>query len=85
MGTLSYFWAQPVFQAPGTVAWNVPWGDRDWYWGFAARPFQANDTTVLERVSANHDNNLNNSTDVVVTMISGGGGLVRLTATRVTQ
>ncbi len=70
----------PVFQAAGEAAWNVTGGDRDNFWGFSVRPFQANDTVVLLRVAANSDNNLNQSTDLVINMIpSGGGGLIRIT------
>ena len=80
-----------AFQAPGTVAWNLGGGyagDRDNYWGYSARPYQANNTVVLEKVSANQDNNLNNSTDLVVTVISNAPGingtLIRFAAIRVT-
>ncbi len=86
MANVSYFFSAPVFQAPGQVAWNFPWGDRDNYWGFAVRPFQANNTAVLLEVAANQDNNLNNSTDIVFRVISAPGihgGLFRFTATRV--
>jgi hypothetical protein len=87
MANVSFRFSNNVFQAPGTAAWNLPWGDRDSYWGFAVRPFQANNTAVLERVSANTDNDLNTSTDITVTVISAPGifgGLFRFTAIRVT-
>lgn len=82
MATAHFRQWSPVWQSAGTAAWNVPVGDRDNYWGFSARPFQANDTVVVEKVSANSDNNLNQSTDIVLRMIPGvgGGGLIRLAA-----
>lgn len=82
MATVHFRQSSPVWQSAGTAAWNMVVGDRDNFWGFSARPFQANDTVVLEKVSANSDNNLNQSTDIVITMIPGvgGGGLVRLAA-----
>lgn len=88
MANVQLFRASPVFQAPGEAAWNVNgWGDRDNYWGFSVRPFQANNTAVLLRVAANTDNNLNTSTDLVVNVFSApgiNGGLLRLAAVRVT-
>ncbi len=72
------------------MAWNLfgsYGGDRDNYWGYSARPYQANNTVVLEKVSANQDNNLSNSTDLVVTVISApgiNGTLIRFTAIQVT-
>jgi hypothetical protein len=73
------------------MAWNLYGGiggDRDNYWGYSARPYQANSTVVLEKVSANQDNNLSNSTDLVVTVIpippDTSGTLIRFAAIRVT-
>lgn len=85
MANVAVFVANPVWQANGTQAWNLGAGDRDNCWTFSVRPFQANDRATLEAgIFANSDNNLNQSTDVVVTLAgSGGGGLIRLTATRV--
>jgi hypothetical protein len=86
MANVSFFFANPVFQANGPAAWNMPVGDRDNCWSFSARPFQANDRVILHEVAANSDNNLNQSTDIVITMAaSGGGGLIRLTAMRVSS
>lgn len=84
MANVHFFFANPIWQANGTIAWNLPIGDRDNCWSFSARPFQANDRVTVTSISANSDNNLNQSTDMLVTMqATGGGGLVRLTATRV--
>ena len=87
MANVTFFNANPVYQAPGEMAWNITWGDRDNYWGFSVRPFQANNTAVLKTISANSDNNLNQSTDLVVDVISAPGivgGLLHITGTRVT-
>ncbi|MGV1047383.1 MAG: hypothetical protein ACOYD4_02505 [Solirubrobacterales bacterium] len=89
MATVDQFFCNPIWQSYGTTAWNVPgWGDRDTYWGFSARPHQARDTVSLDAVGCNSDNNLNQSTDLVVRIRNnqgpaGGGGEVRLTAIRV--
>jgi hypothetical protein len=90
VATVTQFWCNPVWQAYGQTAWNVAWGDRDFYWGFSARPYQANDIVRLDAASSNSDNNLNQSTDLVVTITDsfggtprGQGGLIRLTAIKV--
>ena len=80
----------PVFQAYNEeVAWNVVAGDRDDYFGWAVRPFQARDSVVLVSVAAHSDNNLNQSTDLIVRIAPnappvGGGGLIRITGVKVT-
>lgn len=80
----------PVFQAyHETVAWNVVAGDRDNFFGWAVRPFQARDSVVLTEVAAHSDNNLNQSTDLVLRLTPnqppvGGGGLIRITGVKVT-
>jgi hypothetical protein len=63
-----------------------PWaGNRDHYFGYAVRPFQANSTAILGRVSATHDNNLVNTTTLEVTVVSSvGGTLLQFTAVQVT-
>lgn len=77
----------PVFQAYGEASWNLhPSGDRDNCWVWSVRPFQARDAAFLSGVLASSDNNLNQSTDVVVRLSPneppiGGGGLIRITAT----
>jgi hypothetical protein len=79
------------FQAPGTVIWTLsgPWGgNRDHHFGYAARPFQANNTATLQRVTAAQDNNLVNTTDLTVTVASTSPGingtLLKITAVQVT-
>lgn len=77
----------PVFQTYGEMAWNIaPSGDRDNCWVWSVRPFQARDSAFLTGVQSNSDNNLNQSTDVVVRLSAneppvGGGGLIRITGT----
>ena len=68
----------PVFQAYGQLAaWNVVAGDRE------------RDSVLLESVAAHSDNNLNQSTDLLLRLTPneppiGGGGLIRITGVRVT-
>jgi hypothetical protein len=90
MADVRLFQSNPgsAYQAPGPpIAWNLAWGDRDNFWGIAARPFQANNTVTLLRVGANTGNEIDHvSTDVVVTVDSAlgiVGTLLRFTATRV--
>jgi hypothetical protein len=75
------------FQAPGTARWTHtgPWaGNRDHYFGYAVRPFQANSTAILGRVAATQDNNLTNTTTLDVTVESTvGGTLLKFTAIQV--
>ena len=88
MADVRYFHANPVYQAPGQAAWNLPWGDENNCWTFSVRPFQANNTTELIKIGANTGNGMNLvSTDLVVNVKSAPGivgGLIRITATRVT-
>jgi hypothetical protein len=89
MATVTLIRVNPVWQAYGEMAWNVhPSGDGDNYWGWSVRPFQARDTAFLSGIGANSDNNLNQSTDLVVRLSPnqgpvGGGGLIRITGARV--
>ncbi len=88
MAGVTYFPANPVYQAPGQVAWNIPWGDRDNCWTFSVRPYQSNNTTELIKIAANTGNGIDLvSTDLVVNVKSAQGivgGLIRITGTRVT-
>ncbi|MBX9944870.1 MAG: hypothetical protein K2Y40_12375 [Reyranella sp.] len=83
---VSFFFANPSWQANGTVNWWFDVGDRDNFWSVSVRPFQANDRVRLEGgIDSISDNNLKQRTEFRVTMTaSGGGGLVKLTAIRVT-
>ncbi len=88
MATVTLIRFAPVWQAYGESAWNVVSGDRDNYYGWSVRPYQARDSAYLVGVAAHSDNNLNQSTDMVVRLSAnqgpvGGGGLVRITGVRV--
>jgi hypothetical protein len=69
--------------------WTWTHGDRDFYWSFCVRPFQANMSVTLLRVDARSDNDLNQVTDLVVraTDTSASPGLfpgqLRFTAIKV--
>ncbi|MFE3831023.1 hypothetical protein [Streptomyces sp. NPDC059092] len=93
MTNVTYFRASGLlpYQAPDTtVAWNLNggWGgDGENYWGYSARPNQANASVTAVSVTGNQDNNLSNSTDIVTTMrsyLGVNGGLIRFAAIRVT-
>ncbi|MEV0727699.1 MULTISPECIES: hypothetical protein [Polymorphospora] len=88
MATVTLIRANPVFQAYGEAAWNVVAGDRDNYFGWSVRPFQARDSALLTGVAAHSDNNLNQSTDLIVRLSPnqgpvGSGGLIRITGVMV--
>lgn len=91
VATVTQFFSNPVFQAGGTATWNVPLGDRDFYWGFAVRPFRADESARVDSVTAKSARNdaFIQSTDVVVTVgdSSGrsGGCLLRFTAIKVQE
>jgi hypothetical protein len=70
MATVTQFWADPgaCFQADGTAEWVWDHGDRDFYWGFSVRPFQANQSVELVRVWSTSDNDLNQKTHLLVTV-----------------
>lgn len=71
-----------TFQAPGTQTWTWAIGDRDFYWGLAVQPFQANSRVRLEGpITSISDNNLNQTKEFVVTMASSG--LLHFTAIQV--
>lgn len=69
------------------MRWTLtgPWaGNNTHYWGYCVRPFQANSSTILERVQATQDNNLTNTTSLDVTVVSSvGGTLMTFTAAQV--
>jgi hypothetical protein len=89
MATVTLIRLNPLFQAYGETAWNVhPSGDGDNCWLWSVRPFQARDSAFLSGVNANSDNDLNQSTDLVVKLMAnegpvGGGGLIRITGAKV--
>ena len=89
MSSVTLIRLNPIFQAYGETAWNVaPSGDGDNAWLWSVRPFQARDSAFLSGVNANSDNNLNQSTDLVVKLANnqgpaGGGGLIRITGAKV--
>jgi hypothetical protein len=88
MATTTLFQIPPgsTWQANGSQGWWMASGDRDNFWGLSVRPFQANDRVRLEAgVTSVSDNNLNQTTEFVVTMTAGtgGGGLLHIMATRV--
>ena len=68
-----------VFQRPGTTHWKWPVGEREHYWGFSFRPFQANEprVEVLNQFTVS-DNNLRHEEHFVVSVSSGN--LYRLSA-----
>jgi hypothetical protein len=78
------------YQAPGTIVWthSGSWaGNNNDYFGYAVRPFQANNTTTMGPVSATQDNNLVNTTSFAVTVASApgiNGTLLQFTAVQVT-
>ncbi|MEA2454229.1 MAG: hypothetical protein QOI45_491 [Thermoleophilaceae bacterium] len=89
MANVTLIRGNPVFQAYGETAWNMsPSGDGDNCWVWSVRPFQARDSAFLSGVAANSDNNLNQSTDLVVKLSPnegpvGGGGLIRITGAKI--
>jgi hypothetical protein len=88
MATVTLIRIAPAWQAYGEAAWNVVAGDRDNFYGWSVRPYQARDSAFLVGVAAHSDNNLNQSTDMVVRLSAnagpvGGGGLIRITGIRV--
>lgn len=78
MAELNHRWTD-VFQAPGTVEWAWPMGEREHYWGYSFRPFQANEAGVeIVRQFTTSDNNLNYTEHLVVKVSSGN--IYRLSA-----
>jgi len=60
-----------VLQQPGDVEWLWSHGDRDHYWGFSVRPFQANDACEIVRMWVTSDNELRQTTHFVVRKLDG--------------
>ena len=70
----THHWWKDVFQAAGTsVEWQATrLGEREHYWGFSYRPFQANERGAeILRHFITVDNDLNH-TDHVVTRVTDG-------------
>ena len=69
-----------VFQAPGTTTWTWRVGEREHYWGYSFRPFQANEAGVeMVRHFTTSDNNLQH-TETFVVRVASGNQLYRLSA-----
>lgn len=79
---MAIFQAPPVLQGTGDVQWDWPYGDRDNYWGFSVRPFQANDAFETIRTWITSDNNLKQTTHFIIRKLDGDPGLLRFTAVR---
>jgi hypothetical protein len=67
-----------------TWTWG-PIGDRDIYWGFSVRPFQANNTVEILRMVSTSDNNLEQTTELTVRIRGfdrdrSTSGMIRFTA-----
>ncbi len=78
MAGLHHAWFD-VFQRPGTVAWTWQVGEREHYWGFSFRPFQANERGVeIQRHVTTSDNNLRHTDHFIVSVTDGN--LYRLSA-----
>ncbi len=88
MATVTLIRSNPVMQSTVTARWRWKQGDRDSYWGFSVRPFQANNTAEVTRLISSSDNDLNQVTilDVTVRGIeSPDMGLLRFTAIKVQE
>jgi hypothetical protein len=78
MPDLHHFWTD-VFQSPGTVEWTWPAGEREHYWGYSFRPFQANEPACeVVRQWTSSDNNLQHTQHLIVSVAAGN--LYRLSA-----
>jgi len=88
MATVTQFWSNPVLRNTATARWTWKLGDRDFYWGFSVRPFQANNTAEVTRLISSSDNDLNQVTILDVTVRGIGSpdiGLLRFTAIKVQE
>ncbi|WP_141753639.1 hypothetical protein [Streptomyces agglomeratus] len=84
MATVTHYHANDVYQAEGTAAWNLPWGENYDFWSFSAMPVTGGTSLTLERTQTNRAGVTQFSTDIVTRMISSsGGGMVKMSATRV--
>ena len=76
-----HHWWKDVFQAAGTTAeWQITrLGEREHYWGFSFRPFQANEPRAeITRHFTSSDNDVNHMDHLEVTVTSGN--IYRLSA-----
>jgi hypothetical protein len=76
---MSHVWTD-VFQAGGTtVEWTWTVGEREHYWGYSFRPWQANEAGVeIVRQFTTSDNNVQDTQHLVVSVKSGN--IYRLSA-----
>ncbi|MFL6711575.1 MAG: hypothetical protein ACJ8LN_01420 [Sulfurifustis sp.] len=78
MPDLHHGWTD-VFQRPGTVEWLWPFGEREHYWGYSFRPFQANEPAAeILRQWTSTDNDLRHTEHFLVSVADGN--LYRLSA-----
>ncbi|MCU4825486.1 hypothetical protein OCA00_28380 [Bacillus cereus] len=77
---MAFFQANPILQNSGDVEWEWKLGDRDNYWGFSVRPYQANDACEITRMWVTTDNDLNQTTHFIVRKLDSDPGLLRFTA-----
>jgi hypothetical protein len=97
MATVTQFWSDPgaCYQADSTVTWTWAYGDRDFFWSFAVRPFQANQMVTVNWTSSVSDNDVNQVTLLNVTVAAAPPGpntrpdttgtLLRFTAIKVQE
>jgi hypothetical protein len=83
MAGLSHIWTtETVFQAARTTAnWTWPVGEREDYWGYCVRPWQANSNLSVVTEGITTDNNLSYTQNFQIA--TGSGGLMRFSAIRV--
>ncbi|OPX86364.1 MAG: hypothetical protein A4E53_03275 [Pelotomaculum sp. PtaB.Bin104] len=79
---MAFIQSEPVLQASGDTHWEWDYGDRDNYWGFSVRPYQANDACETIRTWVTSDNNLTQITHFMVRKLDSDPGLLRFTAIR---
>jgi hypothetical protein len=68
-----HHWWKDVFQAPGTVTWTLSnLSEREHYWGFSFRQFQANERGVeILSHRTTSDNNLQHKDIFTVSVTDG--------------
>ncbi|AGL03921.1 hypothetical protein Desgi_4697 [Desulfoscipio gibsoniae DSM 7213] len=79
---MAFIQAPPVLQGTGDFHWEWDYGDRDNYWGYSVRPFQANEAVETIRTWVTSDNNLSQTTHFIVRKLDADPGLLRFTAVR---
>ncbi|AYB41679.1 hypothetical protein D5F52_26355 (plasmid) [Brevibacillus laterosporus] len=79
---MAVFLPAPVLQQPGDVEWEWVLGDRDYYWGFSVRPYQANEASEIIRMWVTSDNRLNQTTHFIVRKLDNDPGLMQFSAIR---